>query len=146
MYQKVLTKVFLPLLPAMAVLLATTGDSVTVFNVPAGTVETYSFFPAQIVSGLQLCTVLAAILAVIAVIFALIFVVSGKSWSVHGVFYTACVSTFASACPVLVRGDVVVVPHVVFPVLMAVVCILAHITRKKSEVKVAEPVRLRDRR
>lgn len=146
MYKKVLMKVFLPLLPAMAVLLATTSDSVTVFSVPAGTVETYSFFPAQIVSGLQLCTVLAAILAAVALIFALIFVVSGKRWSIQGVFYTAGVSTLASACPVLVRGDVVVVPHVIFPVLMAAAYVLAHFARKRTEVKTAEPVRLSDRR
>ena len=142
MYKKVLMKVFLPLLPAMAVLLATTGDSVTVFNVPAGNVETYSFFPEQIVSSLQLCAVAAAVLAAVALIFALIFIFSGKRWSARGVFYTSCVSTFAAACPVLVRGDVVVVPNVIFPILMAVVCILAYLAGKQLEEKVVEPVRL----
>ena len=146
MYKKVLLKVFLPLLPVMALMLATTGDSVTVYNIPAETVETFSFFPVEMVSNLQLCTVLAAVLAVVALIFAVIYDISEKRWSIRTVFYTACAATFASACPVLVRGDIVVVPHVIFPVMMAVVSVLAYFTGKKSEVKVAEPVRLRDRR
>ena len=39
MNKKILTNVFLPLLPGMAVMLATTGDSVKINNIPAGTVE-----------------------------------------------------------------------------------------------------------
>lgn len=142
MYKKILMKVFLPLLPLMAVALATTGNSVTVYNVPAQTVETFSYFPASPVHNLQMCTVLAAILAVAALILAVVFVASGKRWSIRGVFYTAFASTFAAACPPMIRGDVVVVPNPIFPILMAVVCILAYIDGKKTEVKVIESGKL----
>ena len=141
-YKKILMKVFLPLLPATAVALATTENSVTVYNVPAQTVETFSYFPATPVHNLQMCTALAAILAVVALVFTVIFVVSGKRWSNRVVFYTAFASTFAAACPPMVRGDVVVVPNAIFPILMAVVCVLSYLAGKQTEVKIVEPSKL----
>ena len=146
MYKKVLFKVFLPLLPAMAVLLATTENSVTVYNIPAGKAEAYSFFPAEPVTNLQLCTVLAAVVAVAALILALVYVATEKRWCLKGVFYAAFVSTCLAACLVLIQGDLVVVPNAIFSILMAVQCALAYFAGKKSEEKVFEPIRLKGRK
>ena len=146
MYKKILMKVFLPLLPALAVLLAFAQDSVTVYNIPAATANAYSFFPAQLETNLQLCTVLAAVVAVVALVLALIYVATGKRWCVKGVFYTAFISTCAAACVILVQGDVVVVPNAIFSVLMAVQCVLAYFAGKKNEVKAFEPIRLKVRK
>ena len=60
MKKNVLMKVFLVLLPAMAVVLATTRDSVKVFDTSAGTVESYSYFSILPVQNMQMITVLAA--------------------------------------------------------------------------------------
>lgn len=137
MKKKVLMKVFLPLLPAMAVLLATTGDSVKVYDIPAGTVQSYSYFDLLPVANMQMITPLAAILAVAALVMALIYIIAGKRWCVRGVFYTACASTCAAAAPNLLRQDVMVVPNVMLPILMAVLCFLAHAAGKQPEEKPA---------
>ncbi len=137
MKKKLLMKVFLPLLPAMAVLLATTGDSVAVYDIPAGTVRVYSYFSILPVANLQMITPLAAMLAVAALIMALVYVFAHKQWCIRGVFYTACASTCAAAYPNLVRGDIMVVPNVVFPILMAALCFLANTARKQPSEKPA---------
>lgn len=137
MKKNVLRKVFLVLLPAMAVMLATTQDSVAVYDIPAGTVETYSYFSILPVANLQMITPLAAMLAVVACALAVGYVVTGKQWCIQGVLYAACVSTCAAACPNLIRGDIMVMPNVVFPVLMAVLCFLAHMARKQPDEKPA---------
>jgi hypothetical protein len=131
--KKVLMKVFLPLLPAMAALLATTGDSVTVYNIPAGTVHKFSYFSLAPASNLQICALLAAVLAVVALVLALAYVKAGKQWCLKGVFYTACASTCAAACPPLIRGDMIVVPNALFPILMAVLGFLAYTAGKKAD-------------
>lgn len=135
MKKKVLMKLFLVLLPAMAVLLATTGDSVKVYDIPAGTVQNYSYFSLLPVTNLQVVTPLAAILAVAALVLALIYIIAGKQWCVKGVFYTACASACAAAIPNLIRGDVMVIPNVVFPILMAVLAVLSNMVTKKPEEK-----------
>ena len=142
MNKKIWMKVLLPLLPAISVLLATPDTSVTVYDAAAGTVQTFSYFSVLPVENLQICTVLAALLAIAALVMALIYVVLGKRWCIQGVFYTACASACMSACPTLVRGDVVVVPNVLFSVLMGVAWGLAYIARKSHVEKEPEPIRL----
>ena len=139
MKKKVLMKVFLVLLPAMAVLLATTGDSVKVYDIPAGTVESYSYFDLLPVQNLQMITVLAAMLAVAALVLALIYVITNKQGCLKGVFYAACASTCAAAAPNLLRQNVMVVPNVMLPILMVVLCFLAHAAGKSKENKPAGP-------
>ena len=135
MNKKLWLKVFLPLLSLMAVVLATTSDSVTIYNIPTQTVQTCSYFSLVTEETVQLCTPFAAIMAVAALVLAVIYVLAEKRWSIRGVFYTALLSCFAATVPPLVRGDVIVVPHVLFPVLMAIVCLLAYsvVKQPKSE-------------
>lgn len=137
MKKKVLMKVFLVLLPAMAVLLATTGDSVKVFDIPAGTVQTYSYFSLLPVSNMQMVTPLAAMLALAALVLALGYVITGKPWCIRGVFYTACASTCIAVFPNLLRQDVMVMPNVLLPILMAVLAVLANLAGKKPGQKPA---------
>ena len=77
MKKKTLMKVFLALLPAMAVLLATTKDSVKVFDTTAGTVENYSYFDLLPVENMQMLLPLAALLAVAAFVLAVFHIVRG---------------------------------------------------------------------
>lgn len=139
MNKKFLTNVFLPLLPGMAVMLATTGDSVKIYNIPAGTVEACSYFTLLPVTNMQMVTPLAAMLAVAALIFALVYVFTGKTWCVRGVLYTAVLSTCAAACPNLMRSEIMVAPNVLFPILMAVLSFLAYRVGKKAESKTVAP-------
>ena len=107
MKKNVLIKVFLVLLPAMAVLLATTGDSVKVYDISAGTVENYSYFDLLPVQNLQMITVLAALLAAAALVLALVYVIFRKQQCLKGVFYTAC----ASSCAAAIRSASVSLPR-----------------------------------
>ena len=137
MKKKSLMKVFLALLPAMAVLLATTKDSVKVFDTTAGTVENYSYFDLLPVENMQMLLPLAALLAVAAFVLAVFHIVRGKKWSASGVMYTACVSTCAAAVPNMLRREVMVMPNVLLPLLMAAAAVLAYIVRKNPEEKPA---------
>lgn len=139
MKKNVLMKVFLILLPAMAVLLATTEDSVKVFDTAAGTVETYSYFDLLPVSNLQMITVLAAMLAMAALVLALIYVFAQKQGCLKGVFISACASTCVAAAPNLLRQDVMVMPNVLLPILMLVLAFLAHVAGKQPEEKPVGP-------
>ena len=137
MKKKTLMKVFLALLPAMAVLLATTKDSVKVFDTTAGTVENYSYFDLLPVENMQMLLPLAALLAVAAFVLAVFHIVRGKKWSASGVMYTACVSTCAAAVSNMLRREVMVMPNVLLPLLMAAAAVLAYIVRKNPEEKPA---------
>ena len=139
MKKKVLMKVFLVLLPAMAVLLATTGDSVKVYDIPAGTVQNYSYFDILPVQNMQMITPLAAMLAVVALVLALCYIIAGKSWCIRGVLYTACASTCVAVFPNLLRQDVMVMPNVLLPILMAILAVLANFAGKKPGEKTTGP-------
>ena len=139
MKKKSLMKVFLALLPAMAVLLATTKDSVKVFDTTAGTVENYSYFDLLPVENMQMLLPLAALLAVAAFVLAVFHIVRGKKWSASGVMYTACVSTCAAAVPNMLRREVMVMPNVLLPILMVVLGFLAHTAGKNREDKPTGP-------
>ena len=87
----------------------------------------------------------AAIGAVISLILAVIYVVAGKMWSIDGVFYCSGLSAFAATLPVVYRGDVVLVPNVLLPILMLILCFLAYKARKRPEEKPAG-IRLKQRK
>ena len=140
MKKSVLFKVFLILLPAMAVLLATTGDSVTVFDPQNGTTQFYSYFSLIPQSQFSMSTPLAAILAVVATLLASIFVALGKNWCISQLRWIAPVSAIVAVAPILLRGEILVIPNVLFPILMMVQWLLVSIINKKPEVLTAEPV------
>ena len=135
MAKTVLKKIFLVMLPALAVLLAASVDSVTVLNTTTGITEAYSYFALVPAENLQICAPLAAILAVVSTILAVVLVASGKSWSAGALMWTALLSATVATIPVLVRGEILVVPHVGLPILMMVECLLAYAARKKPETE-----------
>ena len=133
MKKSVLKKFFLIMLPAMAVLLAASVDSVTVLDSARGVVETYSYFDLIPVENLQICGPLAAILAAVSTALAVIFVVTGKNWSAAGLLWTSLISATVATVPVVFRGEILVVPHVGLPILMMIDCVLAYTVLKKPE-------------
>ena len=133
MKKSVLKKFFLIMLPAMAVLLAASVDSVTVLDSARGVVETYSYFDLIPVENLQICGPLAAILAAVCTALAVVFVVTGKNWSAAGLLWTSLISATIATVPVVFRGEILVVPHVGLPILMMIDCVLAYTVLKKPE-------------
>lgn len=131
MKKNMLTKVFLVLLPAMAVLLATTADSVTVVDTLAGTTETYSYFDLVPGIPLQMCAPLAALLAAAAAILAVLYIVLKKPWCIRVLYWMAFLSATAATLPVLARGDVLVLPNTGLPLMMIAHWLLAAWLKKK---------------
>ena len=140
MKKSVLMKVFLILLPAMAVLLATTGDSVQVVDSQSGTVQVYSYFSAIPVGKLTMCTPLAAILAVVATVLSVIFVAWRKSWAIGALCWVALLSSVAAVVPILLRGEILVLPNPLLPILMMVQWGLASVINKKPEMLTVKTV------
>ena len=138
MKKSVLMKVFLILLPAMAVLLATTGDSVSVVDTLTGTTETYSYFDLIPDLSTQMCMPLAALLAVAATVLAALHVATAKPWCVRGLYWVAFLSATVAVIPILARGEILVIPNVGLPILMLIDCLLAGILKKKPEGKKVE--------
>lgn len=140
MKKSVLMKVFLILLPAMAVLLATTGDSVQVVDSQSGTVQVYSYFSAIPVGKLTMCTPLAAILAVVATVLSVIFVAWRKPWAIGALCWVALLSSVAAVVPILLRGEILVLPNPLLPILMMVQWGLASVINKKPEMLTVKTV------
>ena len=135
MKKTVMTKLVLLLLPLAALALAITGNSVKIYDTAAKTVQNYSYFSLLPVENMQMLTPLAAMLAVVTLVLAVIYMIAEKRWCVQGIRYTAALSTCAAAAPNLIRGDILVMPNVLLPILMAVVFVVANLVRKKPEEK-----------
>ncbi len=140
MKKQVLQKVFLVLLPAMAVVLATTGDSVMVFDKVTGTTSYISYFTPVNVGGLTLLPPLAAILAIVTALLGAIYAATTKAWCARGSIGTSFASAMAATAPILMQGDTVVVPNAILPILMMTNMALAYYIGKKS-VETVKPGR-----
>ncbi len=118
MKKKIILKSLLVLLPVLAVGLATTVNSVTVFDTVSGTAEYYSYFDLVPVENLQLLPPLAAVLSLVSGILAAIFLGKKKEGFLKASGYAAFAAAAAAALPVALRGEVLVVPNVALPIFM----------------------------
>lgn len=131
-------KLFLILLPVSAVALATAGDSVTVFNPVTKETVMGSYFDLILESGnAQILPPLAGMLAVAAVVLAVLYMVREKPGLLKGIIWVALLSAAAAALPIALRGEKVIVPNVLLPILMCTQAALAYVvgrTPKEKEV------------
>ncbi len=136
MNKQTLTKIFFVLLPALAVGLAYARDSVMVFDTITKTAVYGSYFDLIPEAGnFQVLPPLAAILAVVATVLALAYVATNRDTWVKALRWVASISAAAAALPVAVQGDVLVVPNVVFPLLMAFLFLICNPFGKKAQQK-----------
>ncbi len=143
MNKQLLTKIFLILLPAMAVVLATTGDSVMVYDKAAETTSYASYFVPVNAGGLTLLPPLAAILAIVTTVLGIVYAITRKNWCIRGVIATGFVSATAATVPVLMQGEMLVVPNPMLPILMLAACAVAvYASKKPAEEKVKHGPRL----
>ena len=126
MKKQTLIKSLLILLPILAVGLATTQDSVIVFDTVTGVTEYYSYFDLAPVSDLQTLPPLAAMLSFLSGIFAAIWLVTKKGWSLKGIFGTSFAAATVAGIPVMIRSAVQMVPNVALPIFMIVQCLIAY--------------------
>lgn len=128
-----LKKILLILLPVLAVGLATAVDSVMVYDSVAGTTEYYSYFDLIPDCSYQMAMPLAAILSIVAGILAAVYLVRRKRGCLKGILGTAFCAATLAVIPVLLKGDVMIVPNVGLPIFMFIDCGLAYVMMQKPE-------------
>ena len=137
--KKKITKILLFVLPFMALILATTNNSVQLINMTTGEKIVGSYFTMLGDSTAAVCPVLAAMCSVVSSVAALVWLFA-KKWSFMRISAWA---SFAGACiavvPVAMRGDSLLLPHVIFPILLFVHFILCAFSKKLNFEEKEEP-------
>ena len=138
MQKQMLLKIFLILMPVLAVGLATTVDSVTVFDTVTGTTEYCSYFDPVPVENLQMLPSLAATLSLVSGILAAVYVAKKSRRCLKAAGYVAFASAAAASIPMIIRGDVLVIPNVGLPIFMMVQYLVTLAAGKLPEEKAAD--------
>ena len=137
--KKKLTKILLFMMPFMALVLATTNNSVQLIDMTTGEKVVGSYFSLLSESPAAVCPALAAFCSILSCIAAVIFLFKKKS----GFLAAAAWISFAGAClaviPVAARGETLLLPNVIFPILMLGHFILCAFSRKMDFEKKEEP-------
>ena len=127
--------VILILMPVLAVGLATTTDSVMVFDSAAGTTEYYSYFDLIPDSNFAIAMPLAAILSLVSGILAAIMIVKKNPKMLKGIAGCSFVAATVAVLPILLKGEVVVFPNVGLPIFMMVDWLVAYMMLKNPQLE-----------
>ena len=133
MKKTMLLKILLILLPVMAVGLATTMDSVMVFDPSGGQTSYYSYFDALPVKNLEMITPLTALAAAVSGILAALYMAKKREYFLKGAGYAALASSCLAAIPMVVREDVLVVPNVGLPIFMVMEFVVSYMLQKSAK-------------
>lgn len=126
-------KIVLILMPVLSIGLATTMDSVMVYNAAAGTTDYYSYFDLIPDNKYAMLMPLAAILSAVCGILAAVLIVKKNYKVLKGIVACSfCAATFA-VLPILLKGDTVVFPNVGLPIFMMVNCLVAYTMMKNPQ-------------
>ena len=128
--KKKLVRILLFMLPFMALVLATTNNSVQLVNMETGEKILGSFFVMLNDSFAALCPVLAAACSMFSLIAALIFVFSGKNGFLKASAWLSFAGASVAEIPVVSRGEYLILPHVLFPILLLVHFFLCAFSKK----------------
>lgn len=130
--KQAILKSFLILLPVLAVGLATTGNSVMVFDSTAGTTAYYAYFEVLPVAQYQMLPPLAATLSVVAGILAAVYLLNKKTGTLKASYILALIAAGVAVLPIVSTGDVRVIPNVGLPILMLTHYALAYYMAKNE--------------
>lgn len=133
MKKQALMKSLLILLPILAVGLATTADSVMVFDPASGITEYYSYFELLPHGVFQLITPLAAVLCLVAGILAAVYLGKKSQKCLKGVMLLSMAAAIVAALPILLSSDVKIVPNVGLPIFMLLEYAAAYYQQKQTE-------------
>lgn len=147
MKKETFQKMFLILLPVMAVALATTGNSVMVFD-PATSITAYGSYFALIpqAGNCQILSPVAACLAVVGVVLGILYMVYGRTGYLKGILWVSLISASAAALPIAIERSIVILPNVMLPLLMCAHAGLAFTMAKDPQQKKAGSGRRLERR
>lgn len=133
MKKTVILKALLILFPIMAVGLATTVDSVMVYDPIAQQTTYYSYFEALPVNNLQMITPLAALAAALSGIMAAAYMAKKHNYLVKAAGYAAIASSCLASVPMMVREDIFVVPNVALPIFMVLEYVVSFMLQKDEQ-------------
>ena len=126
-------KIMLILLPVLSVGLATTMDSVMVFDAAAGITEYYSYFALIPNINYAILMPLAGILSAVCGILAAVMLVKKNNRLLKGIWICAFCAASCAAAPILLKGDVVVFPNVGLPIFMMLDCLVSYTMMKNPQ-------------
>ena len=136
---KKIIRILLFMLPFMALVLATTGNSVELIHMETGEKITGSYFVMLNDSTVAFCPALAATCSIFSLAAALIHTFTNKP----AVLRVSAWISFAGAClaviPVAARGEYLLLPNVLFPILLLTHFVLCAFSRKLGADKREEP-------
>ena len=135
MKKNIILKLLLILFPILAVGLATTLDSVTVFNTVTGQTQYFSYFDILPVSNLSMITPATALLSALSGIFAAIYMATKRKALLKSVGYAALASAVLAAIPMVLREEIMVIPNVALPIFMMLEYYVAFILGKEGPAK-----------
>ena len=133
MKKNTILKSLLILFPVLAVGLATTPDSVMVFDTLTAETQYFSYFDVLPVVNLQMVTPMAALLSAFSGILAAVYLAKKKSNILKVSGYAAVASACLAAIPVVVRGDVMVLPNVALPIFMLMQYLISSMMKKAEK-------------
>ena len=136
MNKKVLLLTLLVVLPVLAVVLATTGDSVMLFDTVTRETQYFAYFDILPVAKLSMITVLAGLLAAACGIAAAVYMAKKKKSALKAAGYLALAAAALAAIPNVMRDQVLVIPNVLFPILLLLeYAVTYYLGKEKPEEK-----------
>lgn len=118
--KKTMMKILLVLVPFMAVVLATTNDSVRLVDMTTGEKVVGSYFAMLSEDPVAVCPSLAGTCGIVSLASAILYLIVKK----RGFLKTSEWAAFAGAClaviPVAARGDHLLLPNVFYPILLMI--------------------------
>lgn len=135
MKKKVILKALLVVFPILAVGLATTVNSVTVFNTVSGETQYFSYFDVLPIANLQMITPLAALLAALSGIVAAVYMATKRHALLKIVSYAALASAVVAVIPIVLREEILVIPNVGLPIFMMVEYCIGYFLGKEDPEK-----------
>jgi len=132
MKKRAVLQSLLILFPILAVALATTPDSVTVFDTVTKQVQVFSYFDLIPESNLQMLPPLAALSSAVSGILAAVYLGKKKQAFLKGTGYAAVTSATLAAIPVVMQNQIMVIPNVGLPIFMVMQFGVSYYLQKKE--------------
>ena len=126
---KILTGVMIAL-PVLGAGFAGMPDSVRVWDTVNQSMTYYSYFDLLPVEGMQVVPVLAGLLTCAAAVMAIYFAVTKKAFAIGSTLLASAAGLIAATFPLLLRQEILVIPNVLVPILLAAECGVAFYMKK----------------
>ena len=123
-------KIALLLLPLLTVAVASAAASVTVFD--GVNTAYYSWHQVVDQSSFGWCAPVAVVMNYVVFVLAMVYFLKKKDWCLTGIFYIAFAAACVAVLPIVIPGDVKVIPNVMGVIFLMAESLLAKVMMKKQ--------------